>query len=195
MDGRSARGDRTAAALVEAAREQFARRGYAGASVRDVARAARVHPALVRYHFRSKAALYERVLGDALDALAVRLVEAFGAGGTLAERAGAALSAYLDHLERDRDLPRLIQRALLDGDRRTLRIVRERFGALAAVLRAAPAGAADLGVTLFGAAVAPFLYAPAIEALSGESPLDPAALARRRAHLLTLVTQSLKELP
>jgi hypothetical protein len=51
IDGREERGDRTAQALLTAGRNAFAKVGYAAASVRDIARAAGVNPALVRYHF------------------------------------------------------------------------------------------------------------------------------------------------
>ena len=61
VDGREERGDRTANALVLAARKAFAERGFAGASVRDIARAANANPALIRYHFGSKEGLYQRV--------------------------------------------------------------------------------------------------------------------------------------
>lgn len=49
--GRRAGGEDTRAAIVEAARAEFLERGYAGASMRAVARRAGVDPALVRYWF------------------------------------------------------------------------------------------------------------------------------------------------
>ncbi|HLI39305.1 MAG TPA: TetR family transcriptional regulator [Streptosporangiaceae bacterium] len=51
----------TRRALLEAAGDQFARRGFAGTSMRDVARAAGVDQALVYRYFGSKAALHEEV--------------------------------------------------------------------------------------------------------------------------------------
>lgn len=53
--GRSA-GD-TRAALIAAAREQFAARGFAGTSVRSIAAAAGVNASLVNHHFGGKEAL------------------------------------------------------------------------------------------------------------------------------------------
>ena len=43
--------------LLTAAAAEFAARGFAGASVDRIARAARVNKAMIYYHFRSKAAL------------------------------------------------------------------------------------------------------------------------------------------
>ncbi|MEU5045314.1 TetR/AcrR family transcriptional regulator [Streptomyces griseorubiginosus] len=50
--------DRTRAALLDAALEEFAARGFAGARVRDIADRAGVSKDLVNYHFGSKEGLY-----------------------------------------------------------------------------------------------------------------------------------------
>src|SRR5438067_698263 len=104
-DGRALRGDRTAEAILAAARAAFASRGFAGASVRDIARAAGANPALVGYHFGSKEALYDRVLDDAMEPLVARIAQAFAAAPTPRAKLAAAADAYLDHLAADRELP------------------------------------------------------------------------------------------
>ena len=50
--------DRTRAALLDAALEEFAAKGFAGARVRDIARQAGVSKDLVAYHFGGKDGLY-----------------------------------------------------------------------------------------------------------------------------------------
>ena len=52
--GRPAGGGDRRAAILDAAREQFAEKGYDGASVRGIARRADVDPALVHHYFGSK---------------------------------------------------------------------------------------------------------------------------------------------
>ncbi|WP_298749025.1 TetR family transcriptional regulator [uncultured Serinicoccus sp.] len=52
------RGEDTRAAILEAARVEFARTGYAGTSLRAVARAAGVDPALVHHYFEGKDDLF-----------------------------------------------------------------------------------------------------------------------------------------
>ncbi|KUG51789.1 hypothetical protein AVL62_07500 [Serinicoccus chungangensis] len=52
------RGEDTRAAILEAARGEFARAGYAGTSLRAVARAAGVDPALVHHYFEGKDDLF-----------------------------------------------------------------------------------------------------------------------------------------
>jgi TetR/AcrR family transcriptional regulator len=56
--------------LFAAAAREFAARGFAGANVDRIARAARVNKAMVYYHFRSKADLYREILRDMFDAVA-----------------------------------------------------------------------------------------------------------------------------
>jgi TetR/AcrR family transcriptional regulator len=51
-------GDRTRAALLDAALEEFAAKGFAGARVRDIAARAGVSKDLVAYHFGGKDGLY-----------------------------------------------------------------------------------------------------------------------------------------
>ena len=59
--------------LLHAAAEEFATRGFAGANVDRIARAARVNKAMIYYHFRSKAALYREILGDLFRAVCGRV--------------------------------------------------------------------------------------------------------------------------
>lgn len=56
--GRRPAGEDTKGAIVTAAREQFGAHGYAGVSMRAIARAAAVDPALVHHYFESKTALF-----------------------------------------------------------------------------------------------------------------------------------------
>lgn len=57
----------TRAAILDAAKETFAANGYAGTSLRAIARQAEVDPALVLHFFRSKDGLFEAALELPLD--------------------------------------------------------------------------------------------------------------------------------
>ena len=59
--------------VFRAACREFAARGFAGANVDRIARAARVNKAMIYYHFRSKAALYREILGDMFRAVCARV--------------------------------------------------------------------------------------------------------------------------
>lgn len=58
---------RTKDAIVAAARGQFADRGYSATTLRSVAQAAGVHPALIHHHFGSKEQLYNAALNLPVD--------------------------------------------------------------------------------------------------------------------------------
>jgi AcrR family transcriptional regulator len=78
-------------AILAAAREEFAAHGFGGATMRAIARAADVDPALVSYYFGSKSGLFveslrlpvnptdaiDSLLSDGTDDLGVRLVTRF----------------------------------------------------------------------------------------------------------------------
>lgn len=69
--GRRPAGADTRAALVTAARESFAERGYDGATVRMIAERAGVDPAMVNHWFGGKEALFTASLNIPLDPAAV----------------------------------------------------------------------------------------------------------------------------
>ena len=72
--------------LTDVALRVFAERGYDGASMDDVARAAGITKASIYHHVSGKEALLERGLGRALDALFAILDEPAAREGTAAER-------------------------------------------------------------------------------------------------------------
>jgi len=89
--GRRPAGQETRGAVLAAAREEFAARGYAGTSVRGVARRAGVDPGSVRHWFTDKGELFVAsvlpsgvepavfvagVVGDGIDGLGERLLTA-----------------------------------------------------------------------------------------------------------------------
>ncbi|MCA9662587.1 MAG: TetR/AcrR family transcriptional regulator [Myxococcales bacterium] len=193
-DGREERGDRTAEALLAAGRRIFAELGYHGASVRAIAGAAEVNPALVRYHFGSKEGLYQQVLERAMGGLRERLLRAFidDASGDLRGRIQAVVRAYLSHLADDRDVPRLIQRALLDRDANLRRIAGEHLRPLLEAARPLVdpeerSEVDELITSMFGALIAPFLYEPLLTDLFGRDVLSPASIQRRQSHLEALI--------
>ena len=58
-----------------AAAAEFAARGYAGANMDRIARAARLNKAMIYYHFKSKAALYREILRDMFEAVRTAVAE------------------------------------------------------------------------------------------------------------------------
>lgn len=63
----------TRAALMAAATELFAERGFSGARTEEIARRAGVNKAMINYHFGGKGALYETILVSSLTRITDRL--------------------------------------------------------------------------------------------------------------------------
>jgi len=201
-DGREERGDRTAQALLESARSAFALHGFAGASVRDIAGDAGVNPSLVRYHFGSKEGLYRRVLDHAMQGLRERLLAAVSQPGSPRQRIHRVIDLYLEHLASQRDIPRLIQRALLNRESYLRELVANYLQPLLQALKpfiAAPlhprlGSLEDVIISMFGAIIAPFLYEPLLVDLFDRDVLSQRALDKRRRHIAALVDLTLDEL-
>src|SRR5688572_20107797 len=62
--------------LLHAAAAEFAARGFAGANIDRIARAARLNKAMIYYHFKSKAAVYRHILDDMFGAVETRVRDA-----------------------------------------------------------------------------------------------------------------------
>lgn len=105
----------TARALVRAARDLFARRGYDGTSIRAITTDADANLGAVTYHFGSKRALYEEVLRTALAPLRERVVRAAESEGTALDRVGAVVRSFFEHLAENPDMPQLMLQEIAAG--------------------------------------------------------------------------------
>lgn len=141
-------------ALIAAARELFAERGYEATTTAEILARSGVSKGAMYHHFETKLDLFEAVYIEVEDASVARLVEAAGEGGPL-ERLRAGSRAYVHESGLDGDFARIN----LTQARRVLGL--ERWRTLGAVR---------------GLAVVQLLFTAAVEA--GEiAPLDPAAAA------------------
>ena len=102
----------TAAALVQAARELFAVRGFDGASVRAITARAGTNLGAITYHFGSKQALYEAVLSEGMAPSHQRMATAAAADGPPLQRVEGVLRAFFDYLHENPDLPPLMMQLL-----------------------------------------------------------------------------------
>jgi TetR/AcrR family transcriptional regulator len=94
-----------------AAREEFARRGFAGARVDQIARHAGVNKQLLFYYYHSKRGLFQSVLADAAAELESALQSLnLPAGGPL-ERLRLALQAQFEFLARNPQMVALLGQA------------------------------------------------------------------------------------
>jgi AcrR family transcriptional regulator len=100
----------TRAAVLDAAADQFIKRGFVETTIDDVADAARVSKGTVYYHFTDKADLFEAVFRDRQSALIAAVAGAVADedGGAWA-RLRVGLSAYLDETIDNADHRKLLQ--------------------------------------------------------------------------------------
>ena len=85
--------------LLAAAAGEFAARGFAGASVDRIALNARVNKAMIYYHFASKAALYQEILGDMFGAVGARIRSVAASDASPADKLGRFVEAIADEAE------------------------------------------------------------------------------------------------
>jgi TetR/AcrR family transcriptional regulator len=111
------RAEATRTTILDAAETLFAARGYAGTSMRELARGANTSQALLHHHFGTKAALYEAVkqrLTDRYNATQ-RPLAADGEDMTVVT---STVLGYFEFLRTHPSLSRLSSWARLEGDRK-----------------------------------------------------------------------------
>lgn len=135
--GRRPAGEDTRGQILEAARAQFAEHGYDRASLRGIARAAGVDPALVHHYFEGKAAVFAETMavpeGVSATALVAQVLE--GPGEQVGERAVRTFLSIWDNPVRRRFFVALVRSATShETAGRAFRefLAREIFGRVAA---------------------------------------------------------------
>jgi TetR/AcrR family transcriptional regulator, regulator of cefoperazone and chloramphenicol sensitivity len=181
----SVRADLTAAAAIRlAAMELFADRGYAGVTVRQIAAAAGVSPALVIHHYGSKEKL-RTVLDERVAAFVESMLAELASAPTEGGSASVA-ELFADRLESEPAMAAYVRRLLVDGDPagvalfgRLLDVTRAGLQAMeqAGVVRAAPDEPVR-SAFLLSNDLAMLLLRPHIVQLAGIDPLARDGLAR-----------------
>lgn len=105
--------------ILDAAEDLFARRGFAGIGMREVAEVAGLGKSSLFHHFKSKAELYAAVVGRILDHIDARLTGALAAGGDPLTRFDRWLDTLIDTLAEHQNYPRLLLRSLFEDDELT----------------------------------------------------------------------------
>jgi AcrR family transcriptional regulator len=121
-----------------AAAAEFAARGYAGANMDRIARAARLNKAMIYYHFDNKAALYREILRDMFGAVRTAVAEAAGAPISPEDKIRHYVEAIARAAEARPHFPPIWLRELAEGgehvDAATLEYVRDVLAALGRIV-------------------------------------------------------------
>jgi TetR/AcrR family transcriptional regulator len=124
--------------LFAAAAGEFAARGYAGANMDRIARAARLNKAMIYYHFKSKAALYREILRDMFGAVRARICDVAASDATPEDKIRRYIEALAAEAEARPHFPPIWLREIAEGaehvDAATLGSVRDVLVALGGII-------------------------------------------------------------
>ena len=101
--------------LFAAAAAEFAARGFAGANVDRIARAAHVNKAMIYYHFKSKAALYQEILGEMFHAVGERIRAVAASDATPQQKLTQFVAAIAEAAEARPHFPPIWFREIAEG--------------------------------------------------------------------------------
>jgi TetR/AcrR family acrAB operon transcriptional repressor len=182
---------RTREAILDAGLEVFAKRGFAGAQLEEIAKRAEVTRGAFYHHFKDKAELYGAVLkerwGAAMDPITAHLASS----AAPAQRLRSFIIAFIESLAADRRVRWLLEMSL-SGDSQLSELRRGRAGkarALEAWVAAIHELLVDLGVAeaeadLRARAVVAYLNGVALSWVLAAPTFDPSNEAERLARAI-----------
>jgi len=197
-------------AILQAAIQEFAGEGIAGARTDAIARAAGVNKALLYYYFKDKETLYGATLDYVFSGLAARLRVALDAPLPPREKVLAYVTAHFDYVASSGCYPRVVMsemmRAGRHGSPHLKHVAKTYFRPLQAQLfqvfregiaagEFRPVDPPHFVMSVVALIVFYFAAAPMVAAVSGADPLAPARIAERRAAVLDTVSAALFSAP
>jgi AcrR family transcriptional regulator len=198
----------TRAAILEAALDLFAERGFDGASTRLIAERAGVAQPLLNYHFAGKQELWQAAVDDLFARLTTSTDDWRQAMGDDADDVGLARSMVRHFVEFSAANPQLHRIIMQESKQPGLRLdwlvdthVRPLYDNAVALFERlahrgdiAPVHPAHLYYLLVGAGATVFVMAPECQRLSGVDPFDPTFVAEHADIVVdTLVRAATKE--
>lgn len=194
--------------ILDVAESLFARRGFSGVGVREVADAVRLSKSSLFHHFESKSQLYQAVLARILGRIEEQLQPALASAGSPADRLSRWVEALIDALVEHPPSARLLLRGLFEEEdfgqqpspegeaaQRTLDGIIERLlallreGAECGVFR--PTSGPHTIQTLIGATVYHFASGDFGRSLIGGPLLSAEAVRRRKEEVRAFLQHGL----
>ncbi len=194
------------AAILQAAVEEFARDGIAGARTDAIAHAAHVNKALLYYYFKDKEDLYQAVLDQVFSDLLEKIMRALAGPGSPQQRILAYAGAHFDYIAENQLYPRIVLGEMTrmrlgkphSFGRITMRYFTPLFQKLAELLRDGQKTGEFRAVdpeqfvpSMIAVIVFYFNSAPIMKLMSGKDPFSPERLAVRRAAVLDFISAAL----
>jgi len=116
----------TAQVILDKSIPLFARSGFSGVSMRDIAKAVGISGAALYHHYPDKQSLYIAAMGHAFADKASSIGEALDNTGTPEERLERFVISFTKQMANDPDFRALLQRELLDGDDERLKLLTDK---------------------------------------------------------------------
>lgn len=198
--------EKTRAAILKAALEEFAHEGVTGARTDEIARRAGVNKALLYYYFKDKETLYGAVLDDAFSGLKSAVFAVLDSQLPPREKIMAYAGAYFDFIASNQLYPRLMQREMMRAreghslhiDKVIKSYIQPIFLRVSEVMREGIAKGEFRNVnpvhfvpSMVAMIVFYFSSAPMMQKIVGFNPLTPERIAERRAAVLDFISAAL----
>jgi TetR/AcrR family transcriptional regulator len=194
------------AAILQAAAQEFAEHGVAGARTDAIAREAHVNKALLYYYFKDKETLYGAVLDHAFSGLKETVFRVLDSPGPPGEKILAYVGAYFDFIAANRLYPRLMQREMMrarEGHSRHIdkvikSYIQPIFARVSQVMKQGiaagefrPLDPVHFVPSMVAMIVFYFSSAPMMQKIVGFNPLTAERIAERRAAVLDFISAGL----
>ena len=194
------------AAILEAAAQEFAEYGIAGARTDAIAREAGVNKALLYYYFKDKETLYGAVLDNAFSGLKDSGFRALDGDLPPREKMMAYVGAYFDFIASNQIYPRLMQREMMRAragqsqpiDNVIKTYIQPIFARVSELMRKGiadgefrPVNPAHFVPSMVAMIVFYFSSAPMMQKIVGFNPLTRERIAARRAAVLDFISAAL----
>src|SRR5258707_2530850 len=194
------------AAILQAAAQEFAEHGIAGARTDAIAREAKVNKALLYYYFKDKEPLYGAVLDGALSGLKSTVFRVLDSDLPQREKIIAYAGAYFDFIASNQLYPRLMQREMMRAregqsphiDKVIKNYIRPIFVRVSELVQTGiadgefrPINPVHFVPSIVAMIVFYFSSAPMMQKIVGFNPLTPDRIAERRASVLDFISAAL----
>lgn len=194
------------AAILQAAAQEFAEFGIAGARTDAIARMARVNKALLYYYFTDKETLYGAVLDHAFAGMKTTVFQVLDSDLPPREKIVAYVGAYFDFIASNQIYPKLMQREMMRAgagdtihfDRLVKIYFQPIYRRVRELLQKGIAEGEFRNVdpthfvpSMIAMIVFYFSSAPVMQRIVRFNPLSPRRIAQRRAAVLDFISAAL----
>ncbi len=94
--------------ILEAAKKVFIEKGYAGARMQAIADEAQINKAMLHYYYRSKEALFSKILDSTVAIMAKQILPVLSGKGTVMEKVELLVGNYIDTITENPHIPMFV---------------------------------------------------------------------------------------